>query len=257
MVNVVTSCNDMGVICMLKYASISRRGSRKYNEDFLQIASVSNHHCFVVCDGLGGHEFGDVAAQIAGSTFANELYYCKDICKFLENTFVKAQERLISKQNEKDANSEMKTTVVCMVTDGENGYVGHIGDSRFYGFTNNDTYVRTLDHSIPQILVQTKLIDETQIRNHPSRNMLLKVMGDQWDEPLYELREPFLLQDYRAFLLCTDGFWELITEDEMLSTLSKSISPKEWLDKMVDIVELKGSMRKMDNYSAIAIYYMM
>lgn len=239
---------------MLKYASITKVGGRKYNEDYFKISSVAKHHCFVVCDGLGGHEFGDVASKIAANTFIDELYYCEDLSKYLLSTFVKAQNQIELKQKEINAKKDMKTTVVCMVTDETNIYVGHVGDSRFYGFKRNGTYTRTFDHSIPQLLVQSNTITEDEIRNHPNRNMLLKVMGDKWDEPLCELSKPLPLSDFSAFLLCSDGFWELVTEEDMLSTLRSSNSPQEWLDKMTSIIESNGINKEMDNYTAITVF---
>lgn len=239
---------------MLKYASISKIGNRKCNEDYIKISSVSERYCFVVCDGLGGHECGDVAAQIAGNTIVEEFYYCNNLSDFLENAFMKAHNNILSQQKARNIKGEMKTTVVGMVTDGKYGYVGHIGDSRFYGFSDGNNYICTFDHSVPQILVESNVIDEKQIRNHPSRNMLLKVLGDKNEDTQCELSEPVLLQEYNAFLLCTDGFWEMITEEEMMSTLFNSSSPTEWLDRMIAIVEVNGLDKKMDNYSAIAVF---
>ncbi len=239
---------------MLRFASISDAGDRKYNEDFVKISVISNSYCFVVCDGLGGHEYGDLAARIAGDTIIDEFYYCEDLHVFLDSAFLKAQKRLTLQQKEKSNKEEMKTTVVCMVADEENVYVGHIGDSRFYGFTCDGKYIRTLDHSIPQLLVQSNTIDESQIRNHPNRNMLLKVMGDKWDEPLYELQKPLKIKEYSAFLICSDGFWEYVTEKEMLETLKHSVTPQEWIDKLVSIIKMKSKNKEQDNYSAIAIF---
>ena len=238
---------------MLKYASITKVGSRKYNEDYLKISSVSNRHCFIVCDGLGGHEAGDVAARIVGNKFVDELYYCEDLSDYLLNSFNSAQNQIRLCQKENKTKKDMKTTAVCMATDEISVYVGHVGDSRFYGFKKDGTYIRTLDHSIPQLLVQSNAITEKEIRNHPNRNMLLKVMGDQWDEPMCELSEPLSLNEFSAFLLCSDGFWELVTEEEMISTLMVSDSPQEWLNKMTTIVETNGSNKEMDNYTAITI----
>lgn len=238
---------------MLKYASLSKTGNRKYNEDYLRITSISNRYCFVVCDGLGGHEYGDVAAKIAANTFVDELYYAENLSDFLKETFVKAQKNIELKQKLTNAKKDMKTTAVCMVTDEKSIYIGHVGDSRLYCFKKDGTYIRTLDHSIPQILVQSNTITESQIRNHPNRNMLLKVLDDRWDEPLCEISEPLPLEDYEAFLLCSDGFWELVVEDEMIETLNLSNTPQEWLDRMTAIVESNGKSREMDNYTAITI----
>lgn len=84
--------------------------------------------------------------------------------------------------------------------------------------------------------------------------MLLKVMGDKWDEPLCEVSGPLKIDDFSAFLLCSDGFWELVTEEEMISTLSVSNSPQEWLEKMITILEADCSEKEMDNFTAITIF---
>lgn len=239
---------------MLKYASITEIGRRKCNEDYLKISTVATKHCFVVCDGLGGHNAGDVASRIAGNAFVDKLYYCEDLSNYLVNAFISAQNKILLHQKENKTKKDMKTTAVCMATDESNVYIGHVGDSRFYGFKKNGTYIRTLDHSVPQLLVQSNTITEAEIRNHPNRNMLLKVMGDKCDEPLCELSGPLSLSEFSAFLLCTDGFWELVTEDDMISTLNKSNSPQEWLEKMTAIVESNGNNKEMDNYTAITIF---
>ena len=238
---------------MLKYASITKSGDKKHNEDYFKVSADDNKYCFVVCDGLGGYESGDVASKITANTFGDELYYCDDISNYLLNAFIKAQKQIESHQNETSPKKSMKTTAVCMATDGINAYVGHVGDSRFYGFKKNGTYIRTLDHSIAQLLVQSNTINESEIRNHPNRNMLLKAMGDKWDEPLCELSHTLLMHEFTAFLLCSDGFWELINEEDMISTLDTSQSPDEWLEKMIQEIENNGRNREMDNYTAIAI----
>lgn len=239
---------------MLKCASTTNIGSRKYNEDYLKISSVANRHCFVVCDGLGGHNYGDVAARIAGNAFIDELFYCEDLSCFLINAFNTAQRQIELNQKRSKTKQDMKTTLVCMATDETKIYIGHVGDSRFYGFKKDGTYIRTLDHSVPQLLVQSGTITESEIRNHPNRNMLLKVMGDKWDEPLCELSEELPLNIFSAFLLCSDGFWELVTEDDMISTLNCCDTPQEWLDKMIMIIENNNSSGEKDNYSAITIF---
>lgn len=239
---------------MLKYAFISEAGCRPINEDSIRIATVANKHCFVVCDGLGGHDRGDVASDLVANTFADHLCFAEDLEAFLSQSFNRAQEGVLQKQAQLRSQSNMKTTAVVLATDGTTGYVGHIGDSRFYGFTNDGHYVRTLDHSIPQLLVNTQTIAETDIRNHPSRNMLLKVIGEEYDDAMADFFAPFPLQDYRAFLLCSDGFWELIEESEMIALLNQSSTPQAWLDAMTDLVKRNGAGKKMDNFSAIAIF---
>ena len=239
---------------MLKYALISALGDRAVNEDAVRVVTVANKICFVVCDGLGGHDRGDVASELVANTFAEELCFADDLKSFLLRAFKHAQKRVIEKQKEIGVKSKMKTTAVVFAADEHAAYAGHVGDSRFYAFKKDGKYIRTQDHSIPQILVNSETIKESEIRNHPSRNMLLKVIGEQYDEAIADLLEPLALDDYCAFLLCSDGFWELICEDEMIGLLQCSPSPQAWLESMLNVVRTNGSAIKMDNYSAIAIF---
>lgn len=236
---------------MLTYASLTDIGNRSHNEDCLKISSFSNIQCFTVCDGLGGHGSGDIAAQTVCDVFANNLPRCENIPDFLSNTFSAAQNSILSLQAEHKHMKDMKTTAVCMITDGTYAYVGHVGDSRFYGFKKDGAFIRTTDHSVVQLLVNSDIIEETQIRNHPNRNMLLKALGDACEEPICEISEPLRLCDFSAFLLCSDGFWEKITESEMVYTLNSCRSPNEWLDKARSFMT---SAKPDDNYSAIIIY---
>ena len=92
------------------------------------------------------------------------------------------------------------------------------------------------------------------IRRHADRNMLLKVIGTEWDEPQYELANPVELKRDTAFLLCTDGFWDFIDEKMMQKTLKKSKTAKEWCESMVEIVKTNGKDYDMDNFSAITVF---
>ena len=68
---------------MLRYALISETGDRTLNEDAIRVASVANKQCFIVCDGLGGHDRGDVAARMATNTFADELCFSDNLSELL------------------------------------------------------------------------------------------------------------------------------------------------------------------------------
>ena len=148
----------------------------------------------------------------------------------------------------------MKTTMTALVCDGKQVQWGHIGDSRLYMFQDNKIATRTLDHSVPQMLVATGEIKEKDIRGHEDRNRLLKVMGTPWDKPKYELADPVPCKKEMAFLLSSDGFWELVEDRDMVSCLKKAATPKEWLEAMEQIVLKNGVGKKMDNYTAIGVF---
>jgi len=147
----------------------------------------------------------------------------------------------------------MKTTGVCLSIIAGNCQWGHIGDSRLYAFKKNKLDLRTLDHSVPQMLVLAGDIKEKHMSTHPDRNRLLRVIGVEWDSPRYELSDEFPLADYQAFLLCTDGFWEFIETKKMCKFLKKSKTAEEWLTLMTLEVAKNGRKKDMDNYTAIAV----
>ena len=110
-----------------------------------------------------------------------------------------------------------------------------------------------MDHSVPQMLALAKDIKEKDIRFHPDRNKLLRVMGIEWGGHSYELSDTMNVKNKLSFLLCTDGFWELITESEIEKTHKNTDGAIEWINKMVSIVENNGKDKDMDNFSAIAV----
>ena len=238
----------------INYSYTTNNGSRSVNEDSVGCFSNENIHCFVVCDGLGGHGMGDIASKTVVDEFEKQFMTATDYSQLLPVAFESAQSALLEEQSERNAKRKMKTTCVALITDEKNAYIGHVGDSRLYVFYKNKVKFRTLDHSIPQMLVLSKEIKESEIRNHPERSYVLRVMGINWEEPMYEISQTEKLKKCQAFLLCTDGFWELILEEDMCRLLKESGSPEEWLNKMTEIVKQNGEGKNMDNYSAIAVW---
>lgn len=236
------------------YAVFSESGGRAVNEDSVGVYQQEERSCFVLCDGLGGHGMGDIASSIAVEVFGDQFGKTDDMTNFLGQTFCAAQDVLMAEQVVRNARQKMKTTGTAVALDDRNAYVGHVGDSRVYLFQHNKVAARTLDHSIPQMLVLSREIKESQIRNHPDRNILLRVMGVNWDEPMYELMTPVPLRKCQAFLLCSDGFWELIEETEMCRLLKKAQTVEQWLAEMVEVVRANGVGKDMDNFSAIAVW---
>ena len=238
----------------ITYAVYTDPGDREINEDRVLAINRQDAFCFVICDGLGGHGMGDVAAETAVSVFQDLFEKCEEYSSFLKDAFSAAQDIILAEQIERHAQKKMKTTCTALVVDAEQAYIGHVGDSRTYIFRKNKVFKRTLDHSIPQMLALTKDIRESEIRFHPQRNILLRVMGEKWEEPMQELMKPISLRKCQAFLLCSDGFWELIEETEMCRLLSEADSVETWLQQMAQVVKANGIGKNMDNNSAIAVW---
>ena len=236
---------------MITYDSVTDKGERKKNEDSIGFIQKENRSVFILADGLGGHGNGYLASQFVVSYIKN----CIDQNQGMEmqECICQSQNALLEKQKELNAGNSMKTTLT--VLDIQQGYAKlyHVGDSRIYFFRKNKFIQRTLDHSVPQMLCQTGRIKEKDIRHHVDRSKLLRVMGTPWETPRFSVSERIELKPKDTFLLCSDGFWELIDEKQMIKLLKKSSSGGEWIEKMTQEVVKNGVGTNMDNYSAIAV----
>lgn len=241
---------------MLQYALLTDKGDRQGNEDAIgcKVSKSGQEACFVLCDGLGGHGQGEVASDLVVNSVLEEYGTCHDNSDFLKVAFEIGQEKLLALQEERHARNEMKTTAVVLHIQEKHAQWGHVGDSRLYHFENGKLRQRTQDHSVPQMLVAAGEIKEKNIRNHPDRSRLLRVMGMEWNSPKYVLSDIVEKKGRQAFLLCSDGFWELIEEKTMQKYLKRAKTPQEWLDGMKEQVLKNGKKTDMDNFSAIAVF---
>ncbi|MBE5932159.1 MAG: serine/threonine-protein phosphatase [Lachnospiraceae bacterium] len=238
---------------MITYKIHTHVGNREVNEDSVGEHMSDGRYCFVLADGLGGHGSGECASFAAVKTVL-ELFAEQYNEEFLDGCFTLAQARVLEEQILDKSKSDMKTTLVTLVIDKDKVRWGHIGDSRLYHFYKNKVASRTLDHSVPQMLVNLGEIKEKDIRGHEDRNRLLRVIGTPWNNHSYELSDTVQAKKCQAFLLCSDGFWELIDEKAMITYLKKAKTVDEWMDLMVKEVMANGKDVNMDNNSAIAIW---
>lgn len=240
---------------MITYAILTNTGSRQVNEDSVGMLEDNGIFWFALADGLGGHGKGEVASALAveeGLKIAAKTG--GDIKEGLTAGAIAAQDRIIREQQKTGLFHEMKTTLVMLaISDGQAGWM-HVGDSRLYRFSRDKLEERTLDHSVPQMLVAQGELKERDIRFHEDRNRLLRVLGTKWESPRMDISRSCPTGDNSSFLLCSDGFWELIGEKEMSRLLKKSNSPELWLHAMEQIVIKNGAGKNMDNYSAIAVF---
>lgn len=232
----------------ITYGTLTKSGGREVNEDFL---GCYQDNVFVLCDGLGGHGKGDAASRFV----VEQILSCYQKGNMsMEDSIQYAQDTLLEKQKIENAQNSMKTTVTCLEISEDSAKFAHVGDSRIYFFERDKYKLRSLDHSIPQVLVQRGEIKEKEIRHHEDRSRLLSVMGEKWAAPKYQVKDKIRIGNRTSFLLCSDGFWELIDEKMMSHTLKKSRTPGDWLAAMEEEIIRNGQGTNMDNYSAIAVF---
>lgn len=238
---------------MVEYSVYTNIGSREVNEDAVNAIMLDGNFGFIVCDGLGGQGMGDKASKIVADCFCDFFKSSEINESFLSKAFDYAQNTLMEEKNKLNIKNQMCTTSVALAINENTAYVGHIGDSRLYFFEDGKLTYKTLDHSLPQMLALQGEIKEEDIAHHPDRNKLLRAFGTEWDKPMYATAETITLNKNQAFLLCTDGIWEWITEQQLCDLLKTSSSAEEWLEKIVKAVEISSQNNEHDNYSAIAV----
>jgi len=238
-------------------ATVTERNQRRSNEDFCDFLWADGIGCWVMADGLGGHQGGEVASQLAVesiiTTFAGQPEVSAEAAtRYLEA----AQQALLHRQKEEPQLSGMRTTIVLLLADLEAALWGHAGDSRLYHFRGGRIINQTRDHSVSQALVNSGEIKLEEVRGHEDRHRLLRALGqeDDFRPTIIKSKQP--LEKGDAFLLCTDGFWELVLETEMETDLDSVNNPKEWLEKMRNRISERTLITKdkqYDNFTALAV----
>ncbi len=235
-------------------ATLSRPGGRSRNEDRCGSMVCDGAACWVLADGLGGRVGGEIAAQIAVdavlAVFRDDPRCSADV---LERAMEEANSALQREQAAEPRLAQMRTTAVVLLSDGSSALWAHLGDSRLYCLQDGWIVHRSRDHSVPQSLCDGGRITTEEIRFHPDRNRLLRALGNASKAEPALARDALLVGEGDVFLLCSDGFWEYVTETEMEADLACAMAPGEWLDRMEDRL-LRSAAADHDNYSAIAVF---
>lgn len=240
---------------MVTWYSVSDKGGRPLNEDNVLCLNKKNVYLFSVADGLGGYKDSRIASVFVHEVI-RQLFETEEVTdKFLSKCIEECQKLLIEFKKENNIEGSY-TTIVIMIMNEKYAQWCHIGDSRLYLFRHGGVLAQTDDHSVPQMLVKAGMLDKNNIRNHPDRSKLLRAMGRENDGCKADYSEITELKPGDTFLLCSDGFWEYVTEDQMIECRESSCDVRDWITEMEKEVKLAGTRKSTDNYSAIGIWNM-
>lgn len=234
---------------MILYESYTDTGGRPHNEDTVKSYRTDGDHlCTVLADGLGGHGGGKTASGEAVNLILNG-WRGTSTQDTLRELVQMAHNKVLSLQTPA---CKMKTTVVVLAVEDGQAKWAHVGDSRLYHFKDGKLVFQTRDHSASQVAVMMGEIRPEQIRFHEDRSRIFRALGQE-SSLTVDTREEILEPGEHAFLLCSDGFWEYVYEEEMERELSASASPREWLDRMKGILAGRVDGTN-DNNTAAAIW---
>ncbi len=235
---------------------------RKENQEDSYVTSPDGRF-FVLCDGMGGHEKGEVASQTVCD--ALELYFTKnppanyEVSAVYLNAAVKfAYEKLDEQEKDPNTIKKMGTTMTCVYFGDNAVLVAHLGDSRVYQIRpseyEEDNYrnaikIATKDHSLVQQLVEIGEITEEEALTHPKRNIITMCMQphDDYDMPDYDSCD-VKAGDY--FFLCSDGILETVTPEILCKVLAEDIPDIKKKEKLQSYCD--GKTR--DNYTCLLIH---
>jgi len=229
---------------------VSRQGGRERNEDRMGYAYTRESGLFVLADGMGGHPEGAMAAQLALQTFSAYFQKAanpsvKEVPEFLSSATMAAHHQIIRYASEKGMLDTPRTTLVAAVIELDHIHWVHCGDSRLYIVRDGALLTRTRDHSYME--QQAHLGRNTQ---HINRNILFTCLGSP-AKPVFDLSGPLSLQQGDRVLLCSDGLWGTVSDEEIGRELSRTTLDQS-VPELVEMALKRGGAR-CDNVTVLAM----
>jgi protein phosphatase len=231
--------------------AISEKGGRVNNEDSIFPLSElvdSGQKLFIVCDGVGGAEKGEIASSLACESFHSffSTFLEGDPTEELINKAVQYTEIRFDEYIALHTEAKGMATTLTMVYVGESGItIAHIGDSRIYQFRDGKVIYQTEDHSLVNSWVQLGKLTAEEARQHPQKNVITRAIQGSGHPTEAEVA---LLTDIRPgdyFFMCTDGVTDCV-RDESLSHIFSDAGTTEHIKNAI-VESCSGKAR--DNYS--------
>ncbi|WP_322489025.1 PP2C family serine/threonine-protein phosphatase [Chloroflexus sp.] len=212
---------------------------------------------FIVADGMGGHQGGEVASRLAVQTVLTSVLE-RLVLPVIEDGLLEAlQPLMIESVQEANAaiwreaqalGSDMGTTCTAALVIGHGLYVAHVGDSRCYVYEPGGLRQLTTDHSTVGRLIALGQLDPDEAREHPLRNQLYRTIGQQPQVAVDFVYHQ--LNNCSHIVLCSDGLWSMVDEKTMERALQHSPWPHDVCRELIALANLAGGD---DNISAVVV----
>ncbi len=243
---------------LLSYGMTNIGMKRKTNQDSIFIQP--GKRLYIVADGMGGHQGGDIASQMVVSQFPN-YFYSKiketDSQTALKESIIYVNNRILEKSREDEKLKGMGTTINAVYVDGTELKIANVGDSRTYLFNHKKVYQLSRDHSLVQEKIAHGIYDRETAAQDPQKNILTKTVGFESNVQSDIFSYSILKND--IFLLCSDGLNGLVSDRDISQIVNKNIPDpssateldlKQAVSELIDQANANGGN---DNISIIMI----
>ncbi len=230
---------------------------RQNNEDNLYVAE--KHGLFIVSDGMGGHQAGEVASNAVVTVLPPMIEQLAARLKtpsveafeqVLRDAILELSQRLRDESKGQAGLQGMGATVVVVWLQGQRAHMAHMGDSRIYLFRDKQLTQLTQDHSVIALLLRHKEITEEEAKQHPARGRLSRYVGMEGDT-FSDLYTVSLRPDDRL-LLCSDGLTGMVSNNEIHQVLASCPDPETACNELVNMANKAGGK---DNITVLVINF--
>lgn len=228
---------------------------RGHNEDSGGIYYNSSGDILaIIADGMGGHQAGDVASQMAVSIMQehwnehNEFNSPEEVEEWLVKILKHVNTAIYDQALSHDEYAGMGTTIVVTISTNEFVTIAHIGDSRCYLYNESGFQQMTEDHSLVSELVRSGQISPEDAVHHPRKNIVLKALGTE--ESVSADVQSLSWEQGNKILLCSDGLTDKVSNDELGEYVKSTNSLKDTAQTLIDLANERGGE---DNISLIII----
>ncbi|MGF7057280.1 Stp1/IreP family PP2C-type Ser/Thr phosphatase [Brassicibacter mesophilus] len=229
---------------------------REINQDSYFYCENDQLPIFVVADGMGGHNAGEIASNLAIQIIKEAYNRDKEkiilktleLPRFINEALKEANKRVFNESKKQECYQGMGTTITMGFIYEREIFIGHIGDSRAYLLRNEELLQLTQDHSLVAELVRNGSISQEEARNHPQKNIITRALGTDSNVNIDIVSRE--LEDKDTIILCTDGLTNMVSENRIREILLNCESLEDGCNTLIDTANALGGF---DNSTVVII----
>jgi len=247
------------IVPRVKFVARSEIGhARENNEDKFDFYEpdeepllAARGSVYLVCDGMGGHNAGQIASELAAKQFLHAYYHLGGAAQeAARHAILQAHHYIAEMASKIPSRYGMGTTLTALILKQDEGILAHVGDSRCYRLREGVFEQLSRDHTLVARLVEQGVIPPEQARYHPQRNVIRQAVGvADPSEPLEPDIETFALQAGDLYLLCSDGLTDMV-DDAEIEAILRDEPPTRAAWRLVDRALANGGR---DNVTVVLV----